>query len=153
VIDLSVVADKADWPVAGRSLIIDSTYKGALLKDSAIKKALDFGSNAPIRDAEVQRLLGFDLYGNTRIPANGENLVGMMCFPSAILFASAAVAPTPDVRAALSLYEVIVEPETGAAVEHRRWGNADTDSTRETIEISYGRVAGEANALKRLVSA
>lgn len=148
--NVSVRCDQLDWPEAGRSFLMDSTYKGSLLKDASITKSADFGNPNAIQDGQVMRVNGFDLYPNPRIPVNGQALKGFAVFRSAIIVATAAVQPTEDVRGQLSGYEIIVEPETGIAIAHRRWGNPDMDSTRETVECSYGYAVGESKALIRL---
>jgi hypothetical protein len=62
VIDLKGVADVANWPAMGRSLILNSAYDVNLLKDQAIKNAMAFGDNSPIREGRIQRIAGFDYY-------------------------------------------------------------------------------------------
>ena len=53
--------------------MLDSAYKGSLLKDGSVKKSADYGSPGAIQDGQVMRVNGFDLYPNPRIPANGES--------------------------------------------------------------------------------
>jgi len=152
VIDLKGVADLANWPGIGRSLMLNSSYDVSLLKDKAIKDSSAWGDNAPIREGRIFRLSGFDYMGDARVPSNSENLEGFIAWKSAILVAFAPVDPTPEVRQQLSRYEVITEPTTGATFEYRLWGNPDMDQTREIIEANYGKVAGEAAALKRITN-
>lgn len=153
IADLKGVADVANWPDMGRALIIKSAYDVNVLKDSGVKAAYAFGSAEPIRLGRVPSILGFDYFVCENIPANGQNLVGMISVPSGILFASAPVMPADEVRGQLANYQVITHPETGITLEYRRWGNADFDQRREVIECNYGYAAGETAAIKRLVSA
>lgn len=152
VAELKGAADLLNWPAAGRSLIINSAYDVNLLKDTAVKNAMAFGDNSPIREGRILRLLGFDYIPDGRVPANGENLQGFIAFKSALLFASAPVEPTAEVRQQLARYEEIVDPETGATFSYRLWGNPDLDQSREAIECAYGKVAGEVKALKRITT-
>lgn len=152
VADLKGVADLANWPGAGRSLMLNSTYDVSLLKDSTVKSALNFGDASPIQDGAIKKILGFSYVPDSRVPANGENLVGFIAFKSALLVAFSPVDPTPEVRNLLTRYEVVTEPGTGVSFEYRLWGDADKDRSKEIIEANYGRVAGEAAALKRIVS-
>ena len=153
VATLKGAADLLNWPASGRSLMLNSAYDVNLLKDTAVKNAMAFGDNSPIREGRIPRLVGFDYFPDSRIPNNGENLEGFICFKSALLVAFSPIGPTPEVRANLSRYEVVTEPTTGATFEYRLWGDPDKDTSKEIIEANYGRLAGEAKALKRIVSA
>lgn len=152
VMDLKGRADTANWPAAGRSLILNSAYDVNLLKDPAVKNAQAFGDNGPIREARILRIGGFDYYPDARVPANGENLQGFMAAKSALLAAFAPVNPTAEVLQQLTRYEVVVEPTTGAQFEYRMWGDATKDTSKEIIESNYGKVAGEVTALTRITS-
>jgi hypothetical protein len=153
VMDLKGVADIANWPAGGRSLLLNSAYDVNLLKDQAIKNAMAFGDNSPIREGRIVRLGGFDYYPDARIPSPaGENLEGFIAFKSGLLVGFAPVGPTEEVRAQLTRYEVVVEPTTGATFEYRLWGSADFDTSKQIIESNYGRSAGEAAAIKRITN-
>lgn len=152
IADLRGVANKAHWPQMGRSLFLDSDYETAALKDTSLKNADKAGDSNALRNGQTGRIMGFDVYGNPNLPANGENLKGFISFPSAILVATSPIEPTEDVKA-LTRYEVVADPATGIAFEYRRWGNPDKDETREVVEANYGYVLGEAAAIERLVSA
>jgi ATP-dependent Clp endopeptidase proteolytic subunit ClpP len=152
VAELKGVADTLNWPGAGRSLVINSAYDVNLLKDQAVKNAMAFGDNGPIREGRILRIGGFDYYPDARVPANGQNLQGFITFKSAMLVAFSPVNPTAEVRQQLSRYEVVVEPTTGAQLEYRMWGDATKDTTREIVESNFGKVAGEATALTRITT-
>lgn len=152
VADVKGACDLLNWPASGRSLILNSAYDVNLLKDQNIKNAFAFGDNAPIREGRIVRLLGFDYYPDARIPANGELLQGFACYKSAGLVAFSPVEPTPDVRAVMTSYEIITDPESGAQFEYRQFGDAVKDQTSSVIETNYGKLAGEAAALGRITS-
>jgi ATP-dependent Clp endopeptidase proteolytic subunit ClpP len=151
--DAKLYADQAQWPEVGRSLIVNSTIENALLKDTAIKGSLNYGGSEAIRQGNVPQIFGFDFYSNPNVPSNSENLLGMLVFKSAILFAQAPIAPTEEVANLLTRYEVVVDPDAGCSCEYRLWGDADKDTSREVIECNYGYIKGEAAALKRITSA
>ena len=153
VADIKLVCDQAQWPDAPRSLILDATYENYLIKDTSIKNALNYGGSEAIRDGKAPRIMGFDFYSSTIIPANAENLKGFAVYPSGILVAISPIAPTPEVQSQLQTYETLVHAGSGATFEHRVWGNPDMDNTREVIECNYGFAAGEAAAVKRVTSA
>lgn len=152
VMDLKGRGDSANWPAGGRSLIINSAYDVNLLKDNAIKNAMAFGDNAPIREGRIVRIGGFDYYPDSRVPANAENLQGMISFKSALLVAFSPVNPTAEVRQQLTRYEQVIEPETGVQFEYRMWGDPDMDRSNEIIESNFGKAAGEPAALIRITS-
>lgn len=153
IADLKAVADKAYWPTTGRGLLIKSDYDVNVLKDTAIKASYAFGSSEPITAGTIPRVFGFDYLVTESIPANGENLVGMITVPSAILVATSPIMPNSEVRQQLSAYQVVTDPSLGVSFEYRRWGNADMDQRREVIECNYGYAVGEVAALERMVSA
>lgn len=152
VIDLMGSADTANWPGAGRSMILNSAYDVNLLKDNAIKSAMNFGDNGPIIDGRITRVGGFQYFKDARVPTNSQNLQGFINFVSAMLVGFAPINPTVEVRAQLTRYEVVTDPETNATFEYRLWGDALKDTSYEVIEANYGYVAGEAAALQRITT-
>lgn len=153
VIDLRTKANQADWPDVGRSLALDATYEGALLKVQNILSVQDSGSTEAIRDGSVSRLAGFGIVPSPRIPANAENLVGFITMPSAVLCATAPIEPSEGVRNLLVSYDLVMDPQTGIGFSYRHGGNDTLDRDYHVIECAYGYTAGETAALKRLVSA
>jgi ATP-dependent protease ClpP protease subunit len=149
VADLRGVANKAHWPEAGRSLIIDSDYDTNLTKDPSVKSALAFASNVA-QTGKIPKISGFDYYQSPNIPDNAQTLKGMIVMPSAILVATSPVQPSDEVRSALSAYEIVVDPSTGIAFEYRRYGDPQMDVGAETVECNYGFAKGNDKALKRI---
>lgn len=153
VADLQLVCDDAFWPSMGRSLLLKNAYRTALLKDNAIQDASAYGDSDPIREGRIERLHGFDIHASAEVPANAQNLVGMAVYQSAICVGFAAITPADSVKEILSAYRVVEDPETGIYMEYRAWGDPDSDSHKEVIEVNYGYAIGEAAAIKRMVSA
>jgi ATP-dependent protease ClpP protease subunit len=143
------------WPYEGRSLFLDTQYHVSLLKDSSFKAAYAANSDVAIKEGKLfPKVYGFDYIENPTIATSGsENLGGFAVFQSAILFATAPVPPIQEVRNAGTQYEIIVEPSSGIALEYRSFGNNVTDSAIHLGELSYGFAKGNANALKRIVTA
>lgn len=150
IVDIKGACTKANWPDAGRSLILDSDTVTALMKDSAYKLASSIGGTEVVREGRLPRLSGFDVYEVPNLPTNGEKLQGAAVFMSAVLAAFAPVEPADGVRASLVAYEVATDPETGISMNYRKWGDAKLDRNFEVIECAYGYVAGVAAALKRI---
>jgi hypothetical protein len=139
------------WPEMGRSLVLNPSYDGALLKDDAFKSALAFGTDAAIREGRLPSVFGFGYAQSAAIPANGENLVGFAAYMSAILFGQAPITPADGGRTVD--YRVVTDEQTGIAIEYREWFDPDTDTVKRVIEGNYGYAKGEEMALKRIVSA
>lgn len=153
VIDLRTLANQADWPEVGRSLVLDSGYEGELLKDNVILAVDSSGSTDALRDGVIKRLGGFAILDSPRVPSNSENLVGFISMPSAILIATAPIEPAPGVRNLLVSYELVMDPDTGIGFSYRHGGNDILDRDYHVIEVAYGKAVGEVAALERLTSA
>ena len=153
VADIQQACDEAEWPEEYRSLILKPAYHTSLVKDNAIQAAYAYGSTDPIREGKIPRLSGFGVVPANNLPANGQNLVGMAAYRSAIIAGFAPIEPAESVRKLLTAYEQVVDPETDIVLEYRAWGSPGMDSHMEVIECNYGYTTGEAAALKRMVSA
>jgi ATP-dependent protease ClpP protease subunit/ribosome-associated translation inhibitor RaiA len=156
VADLWEVATGRMWPAAGRSLILTHQYRTPLLKDPTYKQYLSYGATDPNRKAVIKEAYGFEDLPivpnlNTYSPA-GENLVGWINWMYALLVATAPIMPTPEVRALMTRYDLVVHPSIGLALEYRRFGDTTLDVTKETVECSYGANKGVASALARITS-
>ncbi|HWQ91423.1 MAG TPA: hypothetical protein VN673_07110 [Clostridia bacterium] len=151
VIDVRKACNDAHWPEEfGRSLVVNTDLDTALQKDPAYKLALNSGGTQTIREGQLPRISGFDYGYMPGFPENGENLIGIAAFASAILTAMSPVAPAPGVRRQLVAYDVAVDTETGISMNYRHWGDALADRDYEVIECAYGFEAGEPQAIKRL---
>jgi hypothetical protein len=153
VITVRKACQNADWPEMGRSLVLGTDHEAAILADESLKHYQNSGDTAPLREGSSGRLLGFDMFYSPRIPANGEDLSGFACLPPAILVATAPIQPAPGVRQQLLSYDLMVDPDSGMALEYRYWGEATLDQDREVVECNYGYLRGNASALKRITTA
>jgi N4-gp56 family major capsid protein len=59
IVGLKVALDKTNTPMTGRFLIVSPDVYGVLLQDARFIDASQYGGNAPIRNGEVGRILGF----------------------------------------------------------------------------------------------
>ncbi len=156
IADLWETATGRNWPNRGRSLVLNHKYKTPLLKDSAFKQYLAYGSDDVIRKAQIQEAYGFeDILTvpnlDTYSPAN-EYLVGWINHLYAMLVATSPIMPTPDVRALMTRYDIVVHPQIGLTLEYRRFGDTTLDQTKEIVECSYGANKGVASSLARITS-
>lgn len=153
VADLRAELSKNDAiPMDSRmSLVLSPDYVAALLKDAGIQGADSFGSDQPIREGVVGRLMGFDVYESNVIPANGENLVGFACVPDAIAVAMRYLQPQEGntyFRA-----EPLVDPGgSGITCGLRDWYDNDSGTRKRVMECVYGYAAGLTAGLIRIVS-
>jgi hypothetical protein len=151
--DLAGVADLVPWPKAGRSMIVYPTYKTNLFKDGDVRLEYAYGDAGVIRDDVLPKVAGFQFASTPAIPGNSENLVGFIAYMSAILSAFSPIEPPPNARKLMSEYRVVTDPDTDISIEYRAWGDPDCDADKHIIECNYGYAKGEANALKRMISA
>lgn len=68
VVELRLALDKAKVPSAGRFLVVSPEFYALLLQDSRFIDASQYGTNAPIMNGEVGRVLGFSVLVSLNIP-------------------------------------------------------------------------------------
>lgn len=148
-VDLRTMCQAAGWPNVMRSLLLDSTYIGNLLKEDALQSADKANSDAALREGSIGRVSGFDTFDTPLIPENGESLKGMAVFPDAILVASRVLIPEDQDIVSI---ETFTDPYTGATLVMREWFDPDTDTKKRVIEFNYGYRVGNGKAIKRIVA-
>ena len=156
IADMWETATGLNWPSNGRSLTLDHTYLTPLLKDPTFKQYLAAGNTEALRNARISNAYQFENINvvpnlSNYSPAN-EKLRGWIAWRFAMLVATAPIMPTPEVRALLTRYDLVVHPTLGLALEYRRGGNTLLDKTQETIECSYGAKVGVNTALRRIAA-
>lgn len=151
VIDIKTDLSQAHWPSAGRALILESDYTGALAKDM---NGVDTGEGDTVRrEGVVGRVGGLDIFEHPNMPGNSENLVGAAVLPYCLLTAFSPIEPAPEVMDNLSDYRVYTDPRTNLTIEYRSWGDPGSDKAKRIVEVNYGYKKGDTAQLKRLVSA
>lgn len=152
IVDLKTIADNLNWPDAGRALIVDSSIGNSLAKDPDYKLALNIGTPSVTQRGTFPNLSGFDYAWMPNFPNNGENLLGVIAYASALGAAFAPVDPAAGVRQQLVAYEIATDTATGISLNYRHWGAAQADRDFEVIESAYGYAPFLANALQRLAA-
>lgn len=66
---LRMTLDKADVPAEGRFLIVSPEFYAVILGDPRFVDASKYGTNAPIMNGEVGRIVGFSVMVSNTIPA------------------------------------------------------------------------------------
>lgn len=164
---LQNAAIKAFWPSTGRNVVLAPDYYTALAADPGITPWLNIGSTDILRKGVIGGLYGFDnidydalvpvasfIRGGdgTLTTGNDLNLCGYMCYPSAVLVATAPIMPPPGVLKKLVSYEQVTDDQTGLSITYQYFGLELNNVDNEIIECTYGSGLGELAALKRLVS-
>lgn len=149
VADIAKVCDEDDMPEEGRVLILSPAYINSLRKSAAIKDTSGYGFNA-IMSGNVPMLHGFRVIMSNIIPANGQNLVGFACEPSAIVSAFRYNLPQPGHK--YTRAEPVVG-EGGISLGLRQWYSEDYGNNRVVMESIYGKAVGIDAGIKRITSA
>ena len=150
VADLSKALTDANVPKDDRSLVLNTAFFNALLKQDAVKLAYAYGGSEAIRQGTIPNLHGFKVLEYTGVPNNSENLTGFACAPQGIIVA-ARVPATPDNFP--GEIENAVDPETGFTLQLRKWYSADAGKHFLSIASIYGAAVGVAGNLTRIVTA
>jgi len=154
ITDIEVAVEEANWPTNMRSIILKPAYLGNVKKDmNASGGMATFNRDVNGSMRTFPTLDSFTIAVTNVIPTNGENLVGMVVYPSAILIGFAPITPAPAVMKRLASYRIQSDDDLGISLEYREWGDADTDTEKRTIEVNYGRAVGQAAALRAIRSA
>ena len=152
VADLRSDAINSSLPVDQCALVLSNDYYTALLKDSNLQPAANYGDADIIRDGRIPSLFGLGfLFESNAIPANGENLVGFLAHPSAMAVAMRYLAPinSKEYIAARRLYD----EESGMVLGYREFYEPSTGTQTAVLEAVYGYTAALSGSLIRLVSA
>lgn len=150
-VTLTLTRPVMPWPKTGRGLLLNPTYDGALLKDGNFRRDLTVAGQSTVNSGQLPRVYDFDYAASAAIPTNGENLVGMAAFKSALLVAFSPVAPADNGK--IVDYRIVTDDDTGISIEYREWFDPTADKLLKVIEANYGRAPGEKHAIKRLKSA
>ena len=152
VIDLQTTADTANWPEMDgqRHLLLTPSYYNAIFKDAVV--GADVYGAALVAKGEVPELAGFRVHKCSAIPANAENLVGLMARPNAMAIVNRYLAPAGGGQAG-SIYNSFTHPETGLTIGYREWYDDSIGARKALLECWYGSSVGVAAGAERLVSA
>lgn len=151
VVDLKALCDADKMPKSGRGLVLADGHFNALLKDSGVKNAANYGSTDGIQQGMIPNLVGYKTWQSGAIPANSENLVGFGATESAIAMAMRYLVPQRGGDG----YDAVAQlqdPVTGAVLGMREWVDPATGTAYMTLEANYGYSVGQEDALTRIVS-
>lgn len=153
--DVSVIAEACDnenWPDTPRNLLLSPSYYRAITRDGIVT-ADNYGDADIVRNStDGFPLDGFMTWNCNAIPGNSENLTGFAARPDAIACAMRYLPPVGGGQAG-SVYRPITHAETGATFGFRMYYDDDLGAMKAILECLYGYAVGEANSIKRIVSA
>ena len=165
---LMLAANNAFWPKKGRNVVVNPAYHANLAIDPSLFPYLYSGNTDILDMGLIQNKYGFEniledpllpvansIRGGdgAAIAGTDPNLAGYMCWPSAVLVATAPIMPPPGVLKKLVAYEQITDDQTGLSFTYQFFGDETRNRDNEIIECSYGSGLGELKALFRLTSA
>ena len=137
------------------SMVLDSSYTGALKKDNAIQD-LSASGVPVVQNGLIKRVDQWQLMEAPGLPPAGgtpadENLVGFVAQPSAIAVAVRQVKSQAEDK--LMWFQTMTDPVTGATMVYRAWYKEAFGKVYHTFETLFGASKGQAEGLKRIVSA
>ena len=137
---------ESDVDMDNLSLFLGTAEYDALLSDSNLSQAFQFGGNSVIRDADIARVLGFNVYESNIIPLNSISLIAFACHPDAIAVAFRALDEyIPDGE---YLANDVVTHESGISLGYRLVYDKTTGKTHSNFECLFGYAAGLTPGLK-----
>lgn len=164
---LMLAANNAFWPIRGRNVVVGTGYHANLSIDPGLYPYLYSGSTEILDRASIKNKYGFEnVDKDVLLPianyiqgGSGNNVVGLdpnlagyICWPSAVLIATAPIMPPPGVLKKLVAYEQVTDDQTNLAFTYQFFGNETANADSEIIECTYGSGLGELKALFRLTS-
>jgi len=129
------------------SFIGNMVIEGALLGDTNLVNYFNRGDNQAIKDGDLGRLFGMNVYSSDIIPGNSASIVGFACGQEAIAFASRSLGqylPAEDYIA----IEEMVDDESGLSALYTRHYSRASGTYFANMHMLYGYSAAVTGALK-----
>lgn len=129
------------------SFISNMVIEGALLGDTNLVNYLNRGDTGAIKEGNLGKLIGMNIYSSDIIPANSASIVGFACGMDAIAFASRSLGqylPSADFEA----IEEMVDDETGLSALYTRHYSRASGTYFANMHMLYGYSAAVTGALK-----
>ena len=129
------------------SFISNMVIEGALLGDTNLVNYLNRGDTGAIKEGNLGKLIGMDIYSSDLIPANSASIVGFACGQDAIAFASRSLGqylPSADFEA----IEEMVDDETGLSALYTRHYSRASGTYFANMHMLYGYSTAVTGALK-----
>jgi hypothetical protein len=125
-------------PMDRLSLVSNSELFNALLSDTNISQAFQYGGAEAVREGRIPRLLGMDVYETNALPLGGTlSLIGFLAHPDAIAIAIRNLQPQDGGDSYLAV-ETVTDPETGLGFTYRRHFNPGRGKHYANVECLFG---------------
>jgi len=129
------------------SFVGNMVIEGALLGDTNLVNYFNRGDASAIKEGDLGRLFGMNVYASDIIPANSASIVGFACGQDGIAFASRALGqylPNADFEA----IEELTDPESGLTALYTRHYSRASGTYFANMHMLYGYSVAVTNALK-----
>lgn len=135
LIDLGADLTIAGAPSEGRSVIVNPTYYGSILK--TLNTAEFPGFIAEKADGSVPRVAKFNVYETDLADDNGEDLAGFAFHRNALLMAARRVDATGATQVGVEVEDFVI-PGLNLPVQMRRWYAPQTGELCYSMGVLYG---------------
>jgi len=129
------------------SFVGNMVIEGALLGDTNLVNYFNRGDATAIKEGDLGRLFGMNVYASDIIPANSASIVGFACGQDGIAFASRALGqylPNADFEA----IEEMTDPESGLTALYTRHYSRASGTYFSNMHMLYGYSVAVTNAVK-----
>lgn len=130
-----------------KAFVGNMEVEAALLGDDKITLALNRGDTSAIREGNLGRLLGMDIYSTDILPTNSISLIGFAAGQEAIAVAMRNLGnylPAEE----YSAFEQFVDPQSGVSMLYTRHWNGSSGKWFINSHILFGYSAAVTGALK-----
>ena len=131
---------ESDVDMSMASLIADVDVYDALLGDSNIVQAFQYGGSEAIREGRIPRLFGMNIYETNILPSLTTTIGAFIVHPDAIAVAMRYLEPQ-DTSAYAAAFKV-TDPESGITMGYRRHMSPGRGTMFANFEILFGYGVG-----------
>jgi hypothetical protein len=128
---------ESDVDMSMASLVADVDIYDALLGDSNITQAFQYGGSEAIREGQIPRLFGMDVYQTNILPSLTTTIGAFIVHPDAMAVAMrqfSSVVPT----SAYEAFETVTDPESGITMQYRRLYDPNVGKMYASFECLFG---------------
>lgn len=153
VVDMIVALNGRKAPQMSRSVVLNPTLYGNLLKDTGIVNVALIESWQAATGGRAPNIAGAQVFQWVDLPTNSENLSGFALTPDALVLAARlpndyATGSNTPVTAAM---EVVTNPNTGLSVQLTRFVDHKAGKAYGRAAWIFGAAKGQASSLQRNV--
>lgn len=128
---------ESDVDMSMASLVADVDIYDALLGDSNITQAFQYGGSEAIREGRIPRLFGMNVYETNVLPSLTTTIGAFIVHPDSMAVAMrqfSSVVPT----SAYEAFETVTDPESGITMQYRRLYDPNVGKMYASFECLFG---------------